>query len=178
VRLRRLVEEFEGRIALEHRAFVLVPEDRSREFLPYHLQHRQAALEMTGMPYDLPAPGAGYPRSSWPSQMAAKWVRQQEPERFDAFDLALFEAFFASTEDISSPEALGNIAASAGIDRQKLLAALGDEELAESVFQDHRAALESGINAIPTALFGEYAISGAVPYEDYARAARALLTQR
>jgi predicted DsbA family dithiol-disulfide isomerase len=109
--------------------------------------------------------------------MAAKWVQRSEPAGFDAFDLALFEAFFARTEDIGDPEALGNIAAGASIDRRELLAALGDEELAEAVFQDHRGALEAGINAIPTALFGDVPISGAVPYDNYVRAARALLTQ-
>jgi len=59
-------------------------------------------LQDTDAPtFHLPAAGDRYPRSSLPALEAATWVRESHPVLFPAFDLALFEAFFGRTEDIS-----------------------------------------------------------------------------
>jgi predicted DsbA family dithiol-disulfide isomerase len=104
---------------------VLVEEERSdRTFTEYHLAHRKRARELTGLPFDLPPVGAPYPSSSLPALEAAMWVRQRHPEQFDAFDLALFEAFFQRTEDISDSSVLGRIVSENGMDAAALAAVL------------------------------------------------------
>ncbi len=174
MRLRRLQQEFPRPLALAHKAFLLLPEDRPRQFTAYHLQHRQAARQMTGLPYDLPPVGTPYPLSSTWALEAAKWVEQNYPERFDRFDLALFEAFFEKTLDISSVEVLTQLAAEQGLPGGDLAAALQAHRYREAVWTDYREALEMGITGIPTVLIGDYAISGAVPYEQYLQAAQGL----
>lgn len=176
MRLRQLKARYPGQIDLKHRAFVLVPEDRARTFTDYYLQHRRAAAQMTALPYDLPRVGDAYPRSSLPALDAAKWVEHVHPERFEAFDLALFEAFFRDTRDISGTTELVRLAGDLGLPGDDLAEALRAEAFRDSVLADHRRALESGITGIPTVLIGGYAISGAVPYEEYEQVARTLLS--
>src|SRR4051794_20438602 len=110
------MEKIRGRFELVHRSFVLVEEGAYPVFTEYHLAHRRRARELTGLPYDLPPVGTPYPRSSLPSQEAVKWAQTRHPEQFDAFDLALYEAFFRETKDISNPAVLFQVAASVGLD--------------------------------------------------------------
>ncbi len=175
MRLRQLNEQYPGRITLAYRAFLLRPEDKTRHFTEYHLQHRRAARQLTGLPFGLPAVGDPYPRSSFPALEAAKWVERRHPHQFEAFDLSLFEAFFAETRDISSPEVLADLAERLDLSGAALTEALRGGEFREAVWSDHQEAMEAGITGIPTVLMGGYAISGAVPFEEYARAAERLL---
>ena len=175
MRLRQLKERYPGRVALAHRAFLLRPEDRTQQFTEYHLQHRRAAKRLTGLPFDLPAVGDAYPRSSFSALEAAKWVERHHPERFEEYDLSLFEAFFAETRDISSAAVLADLAQRLDLPGAALAEALRAGELREAVWADHREAMEVGVTSIPTVVMGGYGISGAVPYEEYAQAAERLL---
>jgi predicted DsbA family dithiol-disulfide isomerase len=173
VRLRRLRSDLPVPVEIVHRAFLLRPEEEERTFTEYHLRHRRAARELTGLPFDLPPVGARYPGSSLPALEAAEWVRRWSPGAFEIFDIALFEAFFRETRDISDPATLGALAAGAGVDRAALERALETRECRDAVWADHREALRLGISSIPTVLIGSAGISGAVPYEQYLEAARA-----
>ena len=164
-------------VELVHRAFILREEDQERQFTAYQLQHRNAARELTGLSFDLPAVGAPYPRSSMAALEAAEWVKQHQPERFDAYDLALYEAFFRDTRDISDPEVLVDLAWQAGVRPEGLADAVRAQILAETVWAQYWEALNRGVRSIPTVFIGERAISGAVPYEEYAQAAREALGQ-
>jgi predicted DsbA family dithiol-disulfide isomerase len=150
---------------------VLVEEDRpDRTFTEYHLAHRQRAKELTGLPFDLPPVGARYPSSSLPALEAAKWVQQRYPDRFPAFDLALFEAFFQRTEDISDHHILARLAEEQGIDPAELTIHLQQHTGRDELFAEYEESLRRGIRSIPTVIIGGRPISGAVPYEAYARA--------
>ena len=175
MRLRQLTEQFRDRVEITHRAFILLAEDQKRTFTPYYLQHRRAARQMTGLPYDLPPVGAHYPLSSMASLEASKWVEANHPEQFRAYDLALYEAFFQHTRDISDTTVLVELAQAQGLPGEALAEALGAHAFREAVWADHRAALEAAVTSIPTVVMGPYAVSGAVPYEDYEQVARALL---
>ncbi len=172
MRLRQLRDEFGPQIEIEYRAFLLRPEDEDRQFTAYHLQHRRAARQMTGLPFDLPAVGTQYPRSSFPAHEAAHWVRQHHPAQFDAYDLALFAAFFEHTRDISDPVVLADVAREVEIDPAGLDEALQTRAHRDAVWAEYVTALDTGVQAIPTALIGGQAIAGAVPYEEYAQAMR------
>jgi predicted DsbA family dithiol-disulfide isomerase len=158
---------------------MLRPEDQSNPtFTPYYLQHRAAARRLTGLPFDLPPVGTPYPRSSRWALEAAKWVERQYPRAFEAFDLALFEAFFGETRDISDIAVLAELAQRQGLPGAELSEALRAHAFADAVWADYREALEAGLTGIPTVLIGGQAISGAVAYEEYERAARGLLPGR
>lgn len=136
---------------------MLVPEEGSRPaFAEYHLMHRRRAAELTGLPFGLPEVGSPYPKSSWNALQAAAWMRTHHPERFEAFDEALFRAFFQECRDISDPAVLAELAGSE-------LGYAPREEIA----REHRTAMELGIHSIPSVIIGRELLSGALPYEEY-----------
>lgn len=169
MRLRKLQEELSDKFTITHRAFILRPDHNpDATFLDYHLQHRQRAREMTGLPFALPKPGTKYPTSSFPAQQAAKWTQLHEPESFDKFDAALFSAFLERAEDISNLDILAEIATHVGInDVIALKAAVDDEQIRNEVMSDHHGAQRLGINGIPAVVIGNQIITGAVPIDAY-----------
>jgi predicted DsbA family dithiol-disulfide isomerase len=99
------------------------------------------------------------------------WVRDTFPDRFAAFDLAVFEAFFSRTEDISDLEVLGRLADGCGLDGAALADAIREARCRERVFAEYREALDVGIRGVPAvALPARPPIVGAVPYPDLRRA--------
>ena len=171
MRLRELRDRHPGEVRLVQRAFVLVPDEgRHPIFTAYHVQHREAAARLTGLPFGLPEVGSPYPTSSWPALVAALWVRQEHPERFDAFDLALFEAFFRDTRDISNGEVLAQLARDHGLPEQRLSVALRAPSLRRAVMDEHRSAWEYDVSAIPSIVVDGEAVTGAVPLEQYEEA--------
>ncbi len=159
-----------------------MPEERAdRTFTDYHRAHRHAAgAQDTDSPaFRLPAVGVRYPRGSLPALEAATWVREAHPGLFAAFDLALFEAFFGRTEDISEPEVLERIASSVGLDPSNLRAALSTRRYRPVVLQEYLEATNRGIHGIPTILIPDQApLVGAVPYADLKRAVEGACTGR
>ena len=157
-----------------------MPEDRSdRTFTDYHRAHRHAAgVQDTDAPrFQIPAMGDRYPRSSLPALEAATWAREEHPERFEAFDLALFEAFFGRTEDISDPRVLGCIGASVELNPSALSEALRTGRYRPMVHEEYLEAADQGIHGIPTILLpGQAPIVGAVPYADLRRAVERALS--
>jgi predicted DsbA family dithiol-disulfide isomerase len=147
-----------------------VPEDRAdRTFTDYHRAHRHAAgaQDSDSPAFQIPATGTRYPHSSLPALEAATWAREVHPELFPAFDLALFEAFFGRTEDISDSEVLERIAGSVGLEASALRASLSTRRYRPMVLEEHLQATDQGIHGIPAILIPEQApIVGAVPYAD------------
>jgi predicted DsbA family dithiol-disulfide isomerase len=158
-----------------------VPEDRAdRTFSNYHRAHRHAAgVQETDSPvFQVPAIGDRYPRSSLPALEAATWAREVQPGLFPAFDLALFEAFFGRTEDISDPEVLVCVGASVGLDPSALRPALETGHYRPVVLQEYLEATSQGIHGIPTILIpGQAPIVGAIPYPDLKQAVERALDE-
>lgn len=157
------------------RSFILRPDDRPDPvFSAYHLRHREAArTQAADAPhFDLPREGSRYPRSSLPALEAAKWVEAHAPGAFEAYDLALLEAFFGRSEDISDAERLVSLGRSAGVDPAGLREALAAQVHRRAVFTDHVEATERwGIHGVPAVLVpGVPPIIGAVPYAHYQQA--------
>ena len=151
-----------------------MPAERAdRTFTEYNRAHRLAAMtqEEDSPAFDMPEVGARYPSSSLPALEAAAWVREAHPERFWTFDLAVFEAFFGRTEDISHPQVLARIAASAGLDPSALDQALATGRFRPIVLREHAEATSQGFHNIPIILIpGHGPVVGAVPYADLRRA--------
>jgi predicted DsbA family dithiol-disulfide isomerase len=97
-------------------------------------------------------------------------VRRHRPDRFPAFDLALYRAFFGATQDVSDVGVLASIGAGiAGADAGELAAALRAGSMRAVVVAEYREAVERwGIRGIPAVIVGDAApIVGAVPYGQY-----------
>jgi len=178
VHLKRLREEFGPAIRVIRRAFLLRPDDAERSFTAYHLQHRVAAESATGLPFHVPRAGAPYPRSSAWALEAAKWVERHHPDRVEDFALAVFQAFFQVSLDISSPALLAKLATQLGLDGAALATALERHDHRAEVFADHDEAMRRGITAVPAVIIGHDSVSGAAPYEEYAKAVRDELASR
>ena len=168
-------------MAVRHRAFILLPQDNpAARFTEYHLAHRRAAAtqESDAPPIDLPAAANPYPSSSLPALEAACWVRRYRPDRFPAFDLALYRAFFGATRDVGdAAELLGIAAEVLGGDAGDLAAALRAGSLRPAILAEHREAVERwGIRGIPAVIVGDAEpMVGAVPYGHYRAAVLAAL---
>lgn len=156
---------------------MLVPEDRAdRIFRDYHRAHRQSATTQgeDAPRFQIPEAGDPYPRCSFPALEAAAWVRENQPDRFLAFDLAIFEAFFGRTEDISDPDVLEQVGAECGIGSDAMREALESHRYREHVLREDREARTLGIQGIPATLIpGRQPIVGAVPYVELKQAVEA-----
>lgn len=105
-------------------------------------------------------------------------MRQHRPDRFPAFDLALYRAFFGATCDVSNVEALQGIAEEIlGGDAAGLADALRRGAIRPTVLAEHREAVERyGIRGIPAVIVDDgEPIVGAVPYGHYRAAVLAAL---
>jgi len=103
---------------------------------------------------------------------ASAFVQAEDPQRFEALHHALFEANFRDLLDVGDPGVLHRIVAGAGIDADRLDAALaaggGDDAVREAAEEAHRR----GIRAVPAFVFGgREIVVGAHPPEALVQAA-------
>ena len=111
---------------------------------------------------------------------AAKWAQTQN--QFDAYNEALFRAFFERGEDISDVDVLGKLARDLGLDDSSLRAAIESRQFAPGVIADEREASELGVHAVPAFVFNrQFALTGVQPVtalEQMANRATALDQER
>jgi predicted DsbA family dithiol-disulfide isomerase len=166
-----LEKELNGSVRWKMKSFLLRPEESpNRTFTEYHLAHRARANAQDGAPrFDLPPVGTRYPSSSFPALEAAKWVEENAPKKFEDYDLALFEAFFGRSEDISDLNLLVREAERFGIDGASLRDALTSHAMRATVIEEFREAAQTyDISAVPAVIIpNQPPIIGAVPVETY-----------
>ena len=93
---------------------------------------------------------------------AAKWA--QTNNQFDAYNAALFRAFFERGEDISDIDVLTALAHDLGLDDSTLRASLESKQFEPSVIADEREAAELGVHAVPAFVFNRrFALTGVQP---------------
>ena len=114
----------------------------------------RSGVEMRFPPYK--------PRSRWAHE-AAEFARDRG--QFDALRLALFQAYFVDNRDLGDPEVLVDVATGLGLDGADLRAALAEGRYTGRVRQLESIALQLGVQAVPTMIFGDVvAVQGAQPY--------------
>ncbi|KAI1747846.1 putative thioredoxin [Xylaria castorea] len=93
---------------------------------------------------------------------------QNEPAQKvqDRFVTALFEAYFEGDADITSHEALADVAASVGLDRATMLAWLDSGEGGEEVDEEDRAARARGVKGVPCFTMQGAMVDGAQDVQD------------
>jgi predicted DsbA family dithiol-disulfide isomerase len=180
--LRRVAEEYGGRVAIDWHAFELRPEpvptlDPDGEYLhrvwnaSVYPMARERSMELRLPPVQ--------PRSRKAFE-AAEHARERG--RFDEMNEALFRAFFRDGRDLADPAVLGGVAASVGLDRDAVLADLEAGRHTAKVLEDERLAADLRVSGVPALLMRKEGtegrtllMSGAQPYEAVAAAVRRLV---
>lgn len=99
------------------------------------------------------------------------WARLQG--RQEAFNLALFEAYFARGENPSDPRVLERVAGSLSLDAEEVREILAGDRYAEEVRAEERRSAEAGIHAVPAFILnGQYLVSGAQEPETFVQVLR------
>jgi predicted DsbA family dithiol-disulfide isomerase len=84
---------------------------------------------------------------------------------------ALFDGYFAHGRDLSSPEALEELASGAGLDAAEVSEVLDGDRFREEVSDSQRAAAALGVRGVPFVVIdGRYGVSGAQPPEAFLQA--------
>lgn len=99
------------------------------------------------------------------AQELGKWAEQQG--KLEEFMDAVYRAYFAKVQNISSPEVLSNIAAGIDLDADEARRVMAENSFAAKVDADWRRSRELGIRAVPTLLYNTRALVGFRPYEDF-----------
>ncbi|MFZ3321572.1 MAG: 2-hydroxychromene-2-carboxylate isomerase [Usitatibacter sp.] len=77
------------------------------------------------------------------------WIGDQDPAKARAFARALYNEYFAGGRDIGAPETVIEVAASLGVDRNALQAALADSAVKERAKAEVDAAIAKGVFGSP-----------------------------
>jgi len=187
VRLATLHDEYGGRVTFEWRNFLLQPTPRSKP-LDRFIAYTQRWVAPGG-PADN-EPGCGFrpwtaedpppPTHSLPPAVAGRLAAEAGRDVFERFHLAAMGAYFVEHRTISEAEELADIAGECGLDRARFLVDLRHRggELQRMVLDDHTAALDAGVHAVPSVGVNGFAIPGAQDLAVYRRMIDRLLSRR
>jgi predicted DsbA family dithiol-disulfide isomerase len=103
------------------------------------------------------------------AQAASMYVESEHPDRWLAFDEAIFEALWEAGRDIGDPDVLSELAEAVGLDGEEIRTAIEDETTHERLREAFAAAQETGVTGVPTFVYDEHAARGAVPPEHLQR---------
>lgn len=181
VRLRRLEQEFEGRVELEFRAFLLRPAPRPggrdlERFRAYTRTWERPAAEPDAGGFRTWQGDAGPPSHSIPPQLVAKAAARLGDDAFRRMHESLLRAYFTESRDVTDPATLRALWQDAGLDPAGF-ARHEDPALLRQVLGEHDEAIELGVTGVPAVMAEpqRLPIVGALPMETYRRWARRLL---
>jgi len=179
VRLHRLEQEFEGRVRVEFRAFLLRPapshgRDLER-FRAYTRTWERPAAEPDAGRFQTWQGTAGPPSHSIPPQQVAKAAARLGPAAFRRMHERLLRAYFEESRDVSDPDTLRALWDDAGL-APEAFAEHEDPALLREVLADHEDALALGVTGVPAVMAEPQRIPivGALPMETYRRWVRRL----
>jgi predicted DsbA family dithiol-disulfide isomerase len=129
----------------------------------YDLAAAQARLRAVAAQENLPYSDRTMTYNSRLAQELGKWADTQEGG--DVLHMALFQAFFVDLENLSDPEVLLKIVASAGLSVEEAREVLEQRTFKPQVDQDWMRSAQYGVTGVPTFVAGNYKVVGAQPYE-------------
>ena len=152
-----LAEEFERRIGrpVEWRPMLLGPVFKVTGGSPlteipvkgeYSKRDFPRSARLHKVPYNHPAK---FPIGTVAAVRAFYWVGDSDPMKARALAKALYRAYFVDGIDISAPATVLDIAASMGVDRVALAAALEDPAVKERAKREVEAAIAAGVFGSP-----------------------------
>ena len=101
------------------------------------------------------------------AQELAKWAKCEGRE--DAFNDAVYRAYFVDAANIGKPEVLLQLVEEAGLPVEEARRVLSDRTFEQPVNDDWQRCYSLGVTAVPTYLSEGLAIVGAEPYEQLER---------
>jgi 2-hydroxychromene-2-carboxylate isomerase len=113
---------------------------------PYLLHDVPRFARLLGVPLTLPPV---MPMNSLAASRACVWVEEDDPARAKRLAQALFHAHWGEGRDLSGPEAVAEVAAGLGIDRDALRTAVADQRIKERLKQQTQAAIVRGVFGSP-----------------------------
>lgn len=180
LRLERLEEELDGRVAVEYRSYLLRPapspgRDLER-FRAYTRSWERPAAEPDGGRFQPWQGDAGPPSHSVPPQLAAKAAAALGEAEFRRLHTRLLEAYFTESRDVSDEATLRALWAEAGLP-PAAFEGWREPALLERVRAEHAQALELGVTGVPAVMAESQRlpIVGALPMETYRRWVQRLL---
>ena len=99
-----------------------------------------------GAPYRHPEK---FPIAGQAPSRAFYWVNEKDPALAHTLARKLYQAYFVDNRDISSPEITADVAATLGLNRDALLAALGDETVKDKLKLEVETAIARGVFGSP-----------------------------
>jgi predicted DsbA family dithiol-disulfide isomerase len=186
VRLAKLESDYDGKIELEWRTYLLQPEPRPKP-IDRFIAYTQRWIAPGG-PGDS-EPRCGFrvwdehddppPTHSLPIAIAAKIARRYGRSEFDRFHLAGMRAYFVDHRTVSDLDVLADIAGSCGLPasefREQLVAEGGT--IGASVLAEHRDAIDNDVHAVPSVVVNGFPIPGAQDLDVYRRMIDRLLAK-
>ena len=173
VRLRLLEDEYEGRVALEWRSYLLRPNPGSRRDLERFREYtrswlRPAAEDESGT-FQVWQSDEGPPSHSVPPHVVAKAAARLGDDAFNRIHERLLRAYFGENRDITRSDVLRELWNDVGLAPDAFEAS--EQGLVDQVLDEHNEAREVGVTGVPAVrLAGNDAIIvGAHPVELYRR---------
>ena len=113
---------------------------------PYLLHDVPRFARLLGVPLTLPPV---MPMNSLAASRACLWLEETDPAQAKRLAQALFGAHWGEGRDLGAPEAVADVAAGLGIDREALLAAVADQRIKDRLKEQTQAAIERGVFGSP-----------------------------
>jgi 2-hydroxychromene-2-carboxylate isomerase len=113
---------------------------------PYSLHDIRRTARYLGVPYVHPS---RFPLATQQAGRACTWLGQRSAGLAREFALETYRAYFTADRDISDLAVVLDVAASLGVDRDELSAALADDALKARFKADVEAALARGVFGSP-----------------------------
>lgn len=83
----------------------------------------------------------------------AAYLQDREPERFDAYNEAVYRTFWERSEDISDLDVLGRLAEGAGLNQTEFRAAVSSKAYYDQIVRFDDDAYAADVTHVPTFLF-------------------------
>ena len=112
----------------------------------YSLHDWDRLGRLLGVPWVLPE---SFPATTLAASRAFYWLDDQDSTTARAFAKATFHSFFGEGRDITSAEAVADLAAPIGIDRSDLLSAVGHSKWKRRLIEEGDSAIEQGVCGSP-----------------------------
>ncbi|MEW6270716.1 MAG: DsbA family protein [Thermodesulfobacteriota bacterium] len=174
VRLRRIEDESGGDVRIAWRSFLLRPLPDPRRtlesFRAYTRSWLRPAAEPDAGTFRVWQGDAGPPSHSVPPHLAAKAAASLGEAEFERMHLALFEAYFGHSRDVTDAATLRAIWREQGLPADEL-ARVDDPRFLEQTTAEHEEAARLGVNGVPAARVegNDAFVTGAYPIEMYRR---------
>jgi 2-hydroxychromene-2-carboxylate isomerase len=113
---------------------------------PYLLHDVPRFARLLGVPLRLPPV---MPMNSLATSRACVWLEEDDLGLSKRLAKALLHAHWGEGRDLSAPEAVADVAAGLGIERDALLAAVADQRIKDRLKEQTQAAIERGVFGSP-----------------------------